>query len=227
MDVVERRAGAIAEDAGAAAVMALERVPGRHPHATAAWRGCFGPGDDQSEIQDAVVDPGHGQGAHWPLRRSTDPRGARGRLHRRERSADPGRRGSSTSDKREFKTPFVCGCRDLGEALRRIHEGAAMIRTKGEAGTGNIVEAVRHMRAVTSGDPSRCASLRRAGSSRAKAVRDLPRAGGTRGHWVAEPSACQCRTSPPAVVATPGRRCIDDAARRRVGVRRQWHLQVR
>jgi len=51
-------------------------------------------------------------------------------------------------DKHEFKIPFVCGCRDLGEALRRIGEGAAMIRTKGEAGTGNIVEAVRHMRAV-------------------------------------------------------------------------------
>ncbi len=50
--------------------------------------------------------------------------------------------------KHEFKVPFVCGCRDLGEALRRIGEGAAMIRTKGEAGTGNIVEAVRHMRAV-------------------------------------------------------------------------------
>ncbi len=50
--------------------------------------------------------------------------------------------------KHDFKAPFVCGCRDLGEALRRISEGAAMIRTKGEAGTGNIVEAVRHMRAV-------------------------------------------------------------------------------
>ena len=50
--------------------------------------------------------------------------------------------------KHDFKVPFVCGCRDLGEALRRIAEGAAMIRTKGEAGTGNIVEAVRHMRAV-------------------------------------------------------------------------------
>jgi len=50
--------------------------------------------------------------------------------------------------KHDFKIPFVCGCRDLGEALRRIAEGAAMIRTKGEAGTGNIVEAVRHMRAV-------------------------------------------------------------------------------
>ena len=53
--------------------------------------------------------------------------------------------------KHEFKVPFVCGCRDLGEALRRIGEGAAMIRTKGEAGTGNIVEAVRHMRAVMDG----------------------------------------------------------------------------
>jgi pyridoxal 5'-phosphate synthase pdxS subunit len=51
-------------------------------------------------------------------------------------------------DKRQFAVPFVCGCRNLGEALRRIDEGAAMIRTKGEAGTGNVVEAVRHMRAV-------------------------------------------------------------------------------
>jgi len=54
-------------------------------------------------------------------------------------------------DKWQFKVPFVCGCRDLGEALRRISEGAAMIRTKGEAGTGNIVEAVRHIRAVNRG----------------------------------------------------------------------------
>ncbi|MFC2005235.1 pyridoxal 5'-phosphate synthase lyase subunit PdxS [Chloroflexota bacterium] len=53
--------------------------------------------------------------------------------------------------KHDFKVPFVCGCRDLGEALRRIGEGAAMIRTKGEAGSGNIVEAVRHMRAVMDG----------------------------------------------------------------------------
>ena len=53
-------------------------------------------------------------------------------------------------NKHDFKVPFVCGCRNLGEALRRIGEGAAMIRTKGEAGTGNVVEAVRHMRSVTS-----------------------------------------------------------------------------
>jgi pyridoxal 5'-phosphate synthase pdxS subunit len=53
-------------------------------------------------------------------------------------------------DKHAFTAPFVCGCRDLGEALRRIGEGAALVRTKGEAGTGNVVEAVRHLRAVTS-----------------------------------------------------------------------------
>ncbi|MEX2393275.1 MAG: pyridoxal 5'-phosphate synthase lyase subunit PdxS [Actinomycetota bacterium] len=62
-------------------------------------------------------------------------------------------------DKWAFKVPFVCGCTDLGEALRRIAEGAAMIRTKGEAGTGNVVEAVRHMRSVSS-ELRRLASLR-------------------------------------------------------------------
>jgi pyridoxal 5'-phosphate synthase pdxS subunit len=62
-------------------------------------------------------------------------------------------------NKHLFRVPFVCGCRDLGEALRRIGEGAAMIRTKGEAGTGNVVEAVRHMRSVQSGI-RRLASLR-------------------------------------------------------------------
>jgi pyridoxal 5'-phosphate synthase pdxS subunit len=61
-------------------------------------------------------------------------------------------------DKHAFTVPFVCGCRDLGEALRRIGEGAAMIRTKGEAGSGNIVEAVRHMRQVL-GDMRRIQSL--------------------------------------------------------------------
>jgi pyridoxal 5'-phosphate synthase pdxS subunit len=61
--------------------------------------------------------------------------------------------------KHEYKVPFVCGCRDLGEALRRIGEGAAMIRTKGEAGSGNIVEAVRHLRAVT-GEIRALAALR-------------------------------------------------------------------
>ena len=65
-------------------------------------------------------------------------------------------------NKHNFKIPFVCGCRDLGEALRRIAEGASMIRTKGEAGTGNVVEAVRHSRAVQGaircGSPPRCSA---------------------------------------------------------------------
>lgn len=61
-------------------------------------------------------------------------------------------------NKNNFKVPFVCGCRDLGEALRRVAEGAAMLRTKGEAGTGNIVEAVRHARAVQR-DIKRLASM--------------------------------------------------------------------
>jgi pyridoxal 5'-phosphate synthase pdxS subunit len=75
-------------------------------------------------------------------------------------------------DKHAFKVPFVCGCRDLGEALRRIGEGAAMIRTKGEAGTGNVVEAVRHMRSVqrsmraltTMGDDELMAEAKRLGA---------------------------------------------------------------
>ena len=62
-------------------------------------------------------------------------------------SRRPTRKTTSSSN---YKVPFVCGARNLGEALRRIGEGAAMIRTKGEAGSGNIVEAVRHMRAITS-----------------------------------------------------------------------------
>ncbi len=82
-------------------------------------------------------------------------------------------------DKHAFKVPFVCGCRDLGEALRRIGEGAAMIRTKGEAGTGNIVEAVRHIRAVTDGHPppadhARGRAVRR-GQGAPGAVRPGPR----------------------------------------------------
>src|SRR5919109_577194 len=88
MDVVTPEQAKIAEDAGAVAVMALERVPA----------------DEEHHI-----------------------------------------------DKHPFKVPFVCGCRDLGEALRRIAEGAAMIRTKGEAGTGNVVEAVRHVRKINAG----------------------------------------------------------------------------
>jgi pyridoxal 5'-phosphate synthase pdxS subunit len=92
--------------------------------------------------------PGHGQGPHRPLCRSADPSGTRRRLHRRKRSADPADEAHHI-DKHAFTTPFVCGARNLGEALRRIAEGAAMIRTKGEAGTGDVVHAVQHMRQIT------------------------------------------------------------------------------
>jgi pyridoxal 5'-phosphate synthase pdxS subunit len=77
-------------------------------------------------------------------------------------------------DKHQFKVPFVCGCRNLGEALRRIGEGAAMIRTKGEAGTGDIVEAVKHMRSRELGDPHGCRHRRTRSDT-------PPRTSGTRG----------------------------------------------
>ena len=108
MDVVTSEQAKIAEEAGACAVMALERVPA-----------------------DIRADGG--------VARMADPTVI-------EENANLFH--STALWKHDFKVPFVCGCRDLGEALRRIAEGAAMIRTKGEAGTGNIVEAVRHMRAV-------------------------------------------------------------------------------
>ena len=125
-------------------------------------------------------------------------------------------------DKHAFTTPFVCGARDLGEALRRIAEGAAMIRSKGEAGSGNIVEAVRHMRAISDAH-SRAdrRAERRAGRARARSRR----AARTRARSRAERQA-------PGRAVLRGRRfdagrCgADDAARRRRHFRRQRHLQV-
>ena len=99
-------------------------------------------------------------------------------------------------DKHQFKVPFVCGCRDLGEALRRIAEGAAMIRTKGEAGTGNIVEAVRHIRAVHGG-------IRRSGrDARGRAVRGrqgAARPDRARPGRGARTASCRSSTSSPGV----------------------------
>jgi pyridoxal 5'-phosphate synthase pdxS subunit len=148
MDVVTPEHAKIAEDAGAVAVMALERVP-----ADIRAAGGVARMSDPSMIEgimNAVTIPvmakariGHFVAAPLLDARGFDYIDASEVLT----PADE----SHHIDKHQFKVPFVCGCRDLGEALRRIAEGAAMIRTKGEAGTGNIVEAVRHIRAVHSG----------------------------------------------------------------------------
>ncbi len=103
-------------------------------------------------------------------------------------------------DKLAFKVPFVCGCRDLGEALRRIGEGAALVRTKGEAGTGNVVEAVRHMRAVSSGIRRLTQLAARGADGRGQEARRALRAGAPRGR---DRHACPCRTSRPAASRRP------------------------
>src|SRR6266568_1127069 len=143
MDVVDVDQARIAEDAGAAAVMALERVP-----AQIRKEGGVARASDPSMIQSiqrAVNIPvmakcriGHFVEARILEALEVD-------FIDESEVLTPADEEFHI-DKRDFKVPFVCGCRNLGEALRRIAEGAAMIRTKGEAGSGNIVEAVRHMR---------------------------------------------------------------------------------
>ena len=148
MDVVTPDQAKIAEEAGACAVMALERVPADIRAAGGVAR--MADPEVIVRIMEAVTIPvmakcriGHLVEAQVLQALGVDyvdesevltPADERHHVH-----------------KHAFKVPFVCGCRDLGEALRRIGEGAAMIRTKGEAGTGNIVEAVRHMRTVWDG----------------------------------------------------------------------------
>jgi pyridoxal 5'-phosphate synthase pdxS subunit len=145
MDVVNADQARIAEEAGACAVMALERVP-----ADIRKHGGVARSSDPemiAGIQKAVSIPvmakvriGHFVEAQMLEAMEVDCIDESEVLTPADEQFHV--------DKRVFKTPFVCGCRDLGEALRRVHEGAAMIRTKGEAGTGNVVEAVRHLRAL-------------------------------------------------------------------------------
>ncbi len=148
MDVTNADQAKIAEDAGAAAVMALERVPSDIRRDGGVAR--MSPVKKIKEIQQAVSIPvmakcriGHFVEAQVLEALGVD--------YIDESEVLTPADEHFHVDKFAFKVPFVCGCRDLGEALRRIGEGAAMIRTKGEAGSGNIVEAVRHMRAVISG----------------------------------------------------------------------------
>jgi pyridoxal 5'-phosphate synthase pdxS subunit len=148
MDVVTPEQAKIAEDAGAVAVMALERVP-----ADIRAAGGVARMSDPSMIvgiMDAVTIPVMAKAriGHFVEAQVLE---ALGVDYIDESEVLTPADEAHHIDKHQFKVPFVCGCRDLGEALRRIAEGAAMIRTKGEAGTGNIVEAVRHIRAVHAG----------------------------------------------------------------------------
>jgi pyridoxal 5'-phosphate synthase pdxS subunit len=145
MDVTDAEQARIAEDAGAVAVMALERVPAD----IRAEGGVARMADPTkiTEIQEAVTIPvmakariGHFVEAQILEALEVD--------YIDESEVLTPADELHHIDKWRFRVPFVCGCRNLGEALRRISEGAAMIRTKGEAGTGDIVNAVRHMRSV-------------------------------------------------------------------------------
>jgi len=146
MDVVSADQAKIAEDAGATSVMALERVPAdiRAQGGVARMSSI----EKLREIMEAVSIPvmakcriGHFAEAQMLQALGVD--------YIDESEVLTPADEHYHIDKFAFGVPFVCGCRNLGEALRRIGEGAAMIRTKGEAGSGNIVEAVRHMRTVT------------------------------------------------------------------------------
>jgi pyridoxal 5'-phosphate synthase pdxS subunit len=146
MDVVKPEQAKIAEEAGACAVMALERVPADIRAAGGVAR--MADPTVIEAIMKAVSIPVMAKCriGHFVEAQALEALGV-DFIDESEvlTPADE----SHHIWKQDFKVPFVCGCRDLGEALRRIGEGAAMIRTKGEAGSGNIVEAVRHMRAVT------------------------------------------------------------------------------
>jgi len=148
MDVVTPTQAEIAEEAGAAAVMALERVPAD----IRADGGVARMSDPKmiKEIQKAVSIPVMAKCriGHFTEARILESLGV-DFIDESEvlTPADD----QHHVDKYLFKVPFVCGCRNLGEALRRIGEGAAMIRTKGEAGTGDVAEAVRHMRTLMDG----------------------------------------------------------------------------
>nr|GMD14093.1 probable pyridoxal 5'-phosphate synthase subunit PDX1 [Ipomoea batatas] len=145
MDVVNAEQARIAEEAGACAVMALERVPAD----IRAQGGVARMSDPQliKEIKQAVTIPVMAKAriGHFVEAQILE---AIGIDYVDESEVLTLADDENHINKHNFRVPFVCGCRNLGEALRRVREGAAMIRTKGEAGTGNIIEAVRHVRSV-------------------------------------------------------------------------------
>jgi pyridoxal 5'-phosphate synthase pdxS subunit len=146
MDVVTPEQAKVAEDAGACAVMALERIPAEIRKMGGVAR--MSDPEMIMGIQEAVTIPvmakcriGHHVEAQVLQALEID--------YIDESEVLTPADEASHVDKRAFTAPFVCGATNLGEALRRVAEGAAMIRTKGEAGTGNVVEAVRHMKTIT------------------------------------------------------------------------------
>ena len=148
MDVVNREQAVIAEKAGAVAVMALERVPSDIRKEGGVAR--MADPTIVYEIMDTVSIPVMAKAriGHYVEAQILESMGVD---YIDESEVLTPADEQFHIDKFGFKVPFVCGARNLGEALRRIGEGAAMMRTKGEAGTGNIVEAVRHLRAIRSG----------------------------------------------------------------------------
>ena len=146
MDVVTPEHAKIAEDAGACAVMALERVPSDIRSDGGVAR--MSDPEMIMSIMESVTIPVMAKSriGHFAEARILETIGVD---YIDESEVLTPADESHHVWKHDFKVPYVCGCRDLGEALRRISEGAAMIRTKGEAGTGNVVEAVRHIRTVT------------------------------------------------------------------------------
>ena len=220
MDVVTPDQAKIAEDAGAVAVMALERVPADIRAAGGVARMC-----DPSMIvgiMEAVSIPVMAKAriGHFVEAQVLE---ALGVDYIDESEVLTPADEANHIDKHAFKVPFVCGSRNLGEALRRISEGAAMMRTKGEAGTGNIVEAVRHIRTVN-------AEIRRLQGMRddelfvrGQGARRPARAGPGRrrpGHAAGR----QLRRRRDRDTGRCGPR---DAARRRGRLRRVGHLQER
>src|SRR5437763_14329579 len=148
MDVVTAEQARVAETAGAAAVMALERVPADIRAAGGVAR--MADPSKVEEIQEAVTVPVMAKARIGHLVEAQVLEALEVDYIDESEVLTPADEANHI-DKWKFDVPFVCGATDLGEALRRISEGAAMIRTKGEAGTGNVVEAVRHMRSIQSG----------------------------------------------------------------------------
>ncbi len=146
MDVVSAEQAKIAEDAGAVAVMALERVP-----ADIRASGGVARMADPSIVEDIINSVSVPVMAKCRIGHFVEAQvlESLGVDYIDESEVLTPADEEHHVNKWDFSVPFVCGCRNLGEALRRISEGAAMIRTKGEPGTGNVVEAVRHMRTVT------------------------------------------------------------------------------